>query len=85
MKFRFTPHAEEEIARRGIPRELVEAVLENPQQIVPGYGGRKCYQSQLDFGRDKMFLLRVIVDDRVNPPEVVTVYRTTKISKYWRT
>ncbi len=31
---------------------------------------------------DKMYLLRVFVDiDRI-PPEVVTVYRTSKITKY---
>jgi hypothetical protein len=31
-----------------------------------------------------MFLLRVIVDDGVDPAVVVTVYRTTKIEKYWK-
>ncbi len=30
-----------------------------------------------------MFLLRVIVDDSVDPAVVVTAYRTTKIEKYW--
>ena len=30
-----------------------------------------------------MFMLRVIVDDSVAPPVVVTAYRTTKIEKYW--
>ncbi len=32
-----------------------------------------------------MFLLRVIVDDTAKPLMVVTVYRTSKINKYWRT
>jgi hypothetical protein len=31
-----------------------------------------------------MFLLRVIVDDALDPAVVVTVYRTTKIEKYWK-
>jgi hypothetical protein len=31
-----------------------------------------------------MFLLRAIVADNVDPAVVVTVYRTSKISKYWR-
>jgi len=30
-----------------------------------------------------MYLVRVIVDEGVNPARVVTVYRTTKIEKYW--
>src|SRR2546422_14711 len=31
----------------------------------------------------KMYLVRVFVDVDRNPPEVVTVYRTSRISKYW--
>ena len=32
----------------------------------------------------KMYLVRVFVDVDRNPPEVVTVCRTSRISKYWR-
>jgi hypothetical protein len=32
----------------------------------------------------KRYLFRVMVNDTVNPPVVVTVYRTNKITKYWR-
>lgn len=46
--------------------------------------GRKAYQSQIDFGDGRIFLSRVIVADDVDPPVVVTVYRTSKIDKYWR-
>ena len=42
----------------------------------------KAYQSRCEIG-GKMFLLRVIVDDSVDPAVVVTAYRTTKIEKYW--
>ena len=31
-----------------------------------------------------MYLLRVVVDIDGLPPRVVTVYRTTKLDKYWR-
>jgi hypothetical protein len=31
-----------------------------------------------------MFLVRAIVHEVADPPTVVTVYRTTKITKYWR-
>ena len=71
--------------RRAIPFDLLEAVMQHPQQIVPEQEGRKAYQSQVDFGSGKIFLLRAIVDDAVDPAIVVTVYRTSKISKYWRT
>jgi hypothetical protein len=46
--------------------------------------GRKAYQSQLDFGGGKIFLLRAIVDEATDPAIVITVYRTRKIGKYWR-
>jgi hypothetical protein len=32
----------------------------------------------------KRYLLRVMVNETVNPPVVVTAYRTSKITKYWR-
>ncbi len=32
----------------------------------------------------KLYLVRAFVDIDREPPEVVTVYRTSKISKYWR-
>jgi hypothetical protein len=43
------------------------------------------YQSKLGVGDPpKEYLLRIFVDIDRNPPEVVTVYRTSKIEKYWR-
>ena len=83
MNFEITEHAIDELARREIPRELLNEVLYSPQQIVPTYGDRKVYQSQLYFGEGKTYLLRVVVDDNEQPPKVVTLYKTSKISKYW--
>ena len=84
MNFKLSKHAEEELRLRRIPRGLLDSVLQNPQQVVPERGNKKAYQSQLDFGGGKMFLLRAIVDDTIDPAVVVTVYRTSKISTYWR-
>ena len=84
MKFRLSRHALEEIERRGVPRDLLDQVLQNPQQILPERDGKKIYQSQVEFGGSKLFLLRAIVNDAVEPAVVVTVYRTSKIEKYWR-
>jgi hypothetical protein len=67
MAFVLSRHAREEIARRGIPQALVDLVLNNPQQIVPEHGARVAYQSQLDFGGGRVFLLRAIVADTVAP------------------
>ena len=82
LRYRLSSHAQEEMERRQISRALVESVLESPDQIVPERGVVQAYQSQRDIG-GKMFLLRVMVDDSVDPAVVVTVYRTTKIDRYW--
>ena len=84
MNFKFSRHVEEEIERRKIPKDLIESVLQNPQQIVEEYESKKAYQAKIDFGGGKIYLLRVIVADEIDPAVVVTVYRTSKIKKYWR-
>ena len=84
MKFKISRHAEEEIERRKIPRKFVDSVLEKPDQIVDEYGNKKAYQSQIDFGEGKIYLLRVIVNESVDLKVAVTVYKTSKVKKYWR-
>ena len=84
LDFKLSKHAEEELGRRKIPRAFLDEVLQHPDQIVSQYGLEKVYQSRLAFGDDRIFLVRVIVDDTVSPAIVVTVYRTSKIEKYWR-
>ena len=83
--FKLSRHAQEEMERRFISFPLLESVMHNPQQVVVVRGNLKAYQSIVDFGGGKVFLLRAIVDDTIDPAIVVTVYRTSKIQKYWRT
>lgn len=83
MKYKLSRHARLEMERRGISPELLEYVLQKPQQIVSKTHDKKAYQSIIDFA-GKKFLVRAIVADAVDPLTVVTVYRTTKIHKYWR-
>jgi hypothetical protein len=84
MSFIISGHARQEMLRRSISLEHLETVLQSPQQIIPVRSGRKVYQSRIDFGGGKIFLLRAIVDDTIESAVVITVYRTTKINKYWR-
>jgi hypothetical protein len=74
----------EEMVRRGIPVTVVDAILQDPEQIVNEYGNKKAYQSIIDSGTGKDYLVRVIVNDTVDPVKIVTVYKTSKIEKYWR-
>ena len=71
VDYRLSEHARREIERRSIPLALLEAVLGNPDQVVPERGVMKAYQSRCEIG-GKMFLLRVIVDHSVDPAVVVT-------------
>lgn len=82
MPYVLSRHAKAEMARRGIPREVVESVAEFPEQMVPAAGVITCRQSRIAFG-GKMYLVRVMVNDEVFPPVIVTVYRTSRIEKYW--
>jgi hypothetical protein len=84
MKFEISRHAHEEMGRRGIPLNIVETIMQNPQQIVDEYGNKKAYQSIIKIETAKDYLVRVIVNDALDPAKVITVYRTSKISKYWR-
>ncbi|MFH1146398.1 MAG: DUF4258 domain-containing protein [Pseudomonadota bacterium] len=82
--FKMSRHACQEIERRAIPLDYVESVLHNPQEIVPERDGKKVYQSEFDFAEGRTFLVRVLVDDTVEPAMVITAYRTSKINKYRR-
>lgn len=83
MKFRFSKHVIKELQKRKIPQQLVEQTLHAPGQKVPEEDNIICYQSRVEIS-GKTYLLRAMVNETANPAIVVTVYRTSKISKYWR-
>lgn len=83
--YRLTEHAREEMARRQISQDDGANVLAAAEQIGCVREGRNVYQSRIEAGKPtRKYLLRVFVDVDRDPPEVVTVYRTSKIAKYWR-
>ena len=83
--YRLTTHAREEMTRRQISPDEVASVLDAPEQIQSVRQGRNVYQSRIETGKPpQKYLLRIFVDVDRELPEVVTVYRTSKIAKYWR-
>lgn len=84
MRFQISEHALEEMKRRKLSKALVKGILKGPQQIVNEYGNRKAFQSIIKFETGKDYLVRVIVNDNVEPAKVVTAYRTSRINKDWR-
>jgi hypothetical protein len=85
MQFLMSRHAEREIARRCISRDVILAVLSAPEQRLPDDSGPGLfvYQSRILFETGRLYLVRVVVAENQVPPVVVTAYRTSKIAKYW--
>lgn len=80
MDYEFSKHALDQLAERGISPDQVEEVLQNPQQMIRE-AGYTVFQSMIKFGA-KDYLVRVMLNDTVKPKKIITVYRTSKISKY---
>jgi hypothetical protein len=78
-----TSDAAFEMRRRGIEEGAVRRILAAPEQRHAVRPGRDVLQSRIAFA-GKTYLLRVFVDIDRDPAEVVTVYRTSQIAKYWR-
>ena len=70
---------------RAIGLDVVTRVVEGPEQRLPVRPGRDVFQSKPLLGDPPQeYLVRMFVDVDRKPAEVVTVYRTTRIAKYWR-
>jgi hypothetical protein len=50
---------------------------------VPEHGDVVCYQSKVEINQ-KAYLVRLMVNETATTPKVITVYRTSKINKYWK-
>ena len=75
-------HAVEQMQARNISIELVNGVLSNPQQIIVE-SEKKIFQSIVNFEGEGEFLVRIFVNFIKDPHIVITVYRTSKLEKYY--
>ena len=84
MEFEFSKHAEEQMLLRSIKLEDVQKAIEYPDQILSDEDDFdvRIYQSLLKED-SQMFLLRIFVNISKNPNKIVTLYKTTKINKYY--
>jgi len=79
-----TPYASRKMEYRAIGPDIVRRVVEAPDQRLPVRPGREVFQSKVLLGEpSREYLVRVFVDVDRQPAEVVTVYRTSRITKYW--
>lgn len=77
----FSRHAIEQMALRGISEEIVLQIINNPGNIITEQD-KKIYQSVVLLGEEK-YLVRVFVNPSKQPNVVITVYKTSKITKYY--
>jgi hypothetical protein len=80
-----TDHAIAEARRRGISEGTILKVANTPEQRLAVQPNREVRQSRVtDPASGKLQLIRVVVDRGKDGDTVVTVYRTSKVGKYWR-
>jgi hypothetical protein len=68
--------------RRHIDEHIVRRILAAPEQRRSVRRGRDVLQSRIDL-EGKTYLVRVFVDVDRDPAQVVTVYLTSRVDKYW--
>ncbi len=77
MLFEFSLHSLEQIKLRSISKEIVELVLNNPDEIIIQDDNQQVFQKIV-----ANYLYRVFINTNKNPSLIKTVYRTSKITKY---
>ncbi len=82
MDFRFSMHSLEQMKLRSISNSTVIEVLEFPDSILYESSTEKVFQKLIIFENQKKYLVRVIVNPEAKPNLILTVYKTSKISKY---
>ncbi len=82
---RWLPHALENLADREIPRDEAEKTLVSPELVVPGGATRRLYMRRYQDARlGQQMLVRAVVQEKTEELLVITVYITSKISKYMK-
>jgi len=73
--WKWTDHILEQIKERELTKDLIQMVINNPDEIVPGKYGRQIYHKLLGDN-----LVRVVADGNI----LITVYITNQIRKYMK-
>ena len=77
-------HARTQAARRGLSEDVLLGVARSPEQRLAVRPGREVRQSRIRATAvSTLYLVRAVVDSCPEADTVVTVYRTSKIDKYW--
>lgn len=84
-RLEMTEHARSEALRRQLSEDTVFGVARDPEQRLEARSGREVRQSRIvDPASGKLYLVRVVVEFEAAGETIVTAYRTSRISRYWR-
>ena len=69
-----------------MPRELAEAVVQDPEQVLPDEATSGCLVAHRRVTMsDRLYLIRVFYDPEPDDTAaIVSCYRTSRIDRYWR-
>lgn len=72
------------MAARNISEDILLDIVQKPQQRLTTSEGRQIYQSQyFDTTEQRLMLMRIVVEPQGENLVVVSVYKTSRIGKYW--
>jgi Domain of unknown function (DUF4258) len=77
-------HAKEQMETRGISEVQVWEVVQNPEQSIKHDDEKIILQSRVTLDEGKNYLIRVFINVMKEPNLIITVYKTSKIKKYWK-
>ena len=83
MKIKLLKHLKEQAKERDIDIKLIKEILSNPEQIAPEINGLKIAQKICHID-NKQYLIRAIFREKKDLIIGITVYKTSKIKKYWK-
>jgi hypothetical protein len=81
MPFNISDHARAHMEIRHIEEDMVWQILMNPWQIIKSED-KTIYQSVI-IEEGRQYLIRIFVNHLKVPNLVITVYKTSKIGKYY--
>ena len=84
MEIILLKHLKSQAKEREINIKFIKETILNPEQIVPESKGLKVAQKRYLDKRNKQFLIRIIFREEKDLRIGITVYKTSKIKKYWK-
>ena len=81
MMYSISKHAKQQLEIRNINEELLDVIINNPDNIIVDEKCTHIFQKIIFVG-SKEYLYRIFVNICKEPMLIITGYRTSKIGKY---